>query len=86
VKARPPALVRQAEPRPHTVVLELGESPDLDVQAVDTLGELADALARDGIQLQLASVRALALRMLERAGVAERVTIASTVDAAVRAP
>jgi sulfate permease, SulP family len=29
------ALARQTDPRPHTVVLDLGQSPDLDVETLD---------------------------------------------------
>ncbi len=46
----------------------------------DTLGELVDALAADGIELRLANVRAPALAILRRAGIADRVRIAPSLD------
>jgi high affinity sulfate transporter 1 len=72
-----------AEPRPRAVVLDLAETTELDVQTADTLGELAAALHADGIELRLAEVRAPALALLRRAGVAERVRIEPTLDRAV---
>lgn len=82
VKERVRAEVGAADPRPRTVVLDLGESPDLDIDTVDALGELADALARDGIELRLAAVRSAAAEVLRRAGVDRRVRVAPTIDAA----
>ena len=78
------AAVHQAEPRPHAVVLDLAESPDLDVETLDTLAELADMLAAEGFELRLAAVRAPALELLRRSGLAARVRIDPTLDAAVR--
>jgi len=80
------ALVSKADPPPRAVVLELSESPDLDVETLDALGELRDELARQGIELRLASVRAPAAALLESAGVADGVRIASSLDAAVAGP
>ena len=45
--------------------------------------ELADQLQRAGVELRLASVRAKALGMLRRSGLAARLEIAPTVDAAL---
>lgn len=84
VKERLLEQVRQAEPRPTTVVLELSESPELDVATADILAELADALARDGIELRLAAVRAQALELLRRSGLADRLRIEPTIEAAIR--
>jgi STAS domain len=64
-------------------VLELSESPDLDVQTVDMLEELIDELATDQIELRLASVRAPAIAVLERAGLTERLTLVATIDEGV---
>jgi high affinity sulfate transporter 1 len=82
VKERVLAEVAAAEPAPRVVVLDLSASGELDVQDVDTLAELADALARDGIELRLASVRAAAAEMLRRAGLDRRARVAPTIDAA----
>ena len=53
---------------------------------MDALVELADALAGDGIELRLAEVRAPALEVLRLSGLAGRVAIVPTLDAAVRDP
>jgi hypothetical protein len=59
-------------------------SIELDLQTADALGELADALRRDGIELRLAAVHAPALEVLTRSGVAQRVRIEAALDDAVR--
>ena len=59
-----------AEPRPSRVVLDMSASTDIDLQSADTLGELADALRGQGIDLVLAGTRAPARGVLERSGVA----------------
>ena len=82
VKERVLALAATGEA--HTLVLDLGVNTDLDIQAADALGELADELRRHGIELRLAQVREPALEVLERAGVTERVRVEATLDAAVR--
>jgi sulfate permease, SulP family len=69
----------------HTLVLDLGTNTDLDIQAADAVGELADELRRHGVELRLAQVREPALLMLERVGVTERVRVERTLDAAVEA-
>jgi sulfate permease, SulP family len=72
------------EPRPTAVVLTLAETTELDVQTADTLGELVDALEKDGIPLVLVDVRAPVLDVLRRAGLTERIRIEPTLDEAVR--
>jgi hypothetical protein len=54
------------------------------MQTADALGELADALRRDGIELRLALVRSPALEVLTRSELSERLQIEPTLDAAVR--
>jgi sulfate permease, SulP family len=83
VKDRVLALVHDAGERPRAVVLELSQA-DIDLETLDMLGELADALAAERVELRLAGVRAVARPLLERSGVVERVTIEPTLDAAVR--
>jgi sulfate permease, SulP family len=85
VKERLLDLVGRAEPKPEAVVLEPAESPDLDVESLDMLRELADAVAAQGVELRLASVRAPALELLRRSGLADRLRVEATVDAAVAA-
>lgn len=61
-------------------MLELSESPDLDLQTLDILGELADALTAEGVELRLASVRAPVLELLRRSGLLSRVRVEPTLD------
>ena len=62
------ALALVAESEPHTVVLDLGVNTDLDIQAADAIGELADELRRHDIEVRLAEVRAArALQVLAAA-------------------
>ena len=82
VKERLLDLVRQSGSI-QAVVLELAESPDLDLSTVDALAELSTTLAKEGIELRLVSVREPALHMLRRAGLADQVTIVPTLDAAL---
>ena len=83
VKERVLALVAERSPR--AVILDLSGSTELDIQTADMLDELAAALHRDGIELCLAEVRAPALEILARSGVAERVRVEATLDAAYEA-
>jgi sulfate permease, SulP family len=83
VKERLLDLVQGAERRPEALVLELAESADLDVESLDALAELAGELAAEGIELRLAAVRAPAVELLRRSGLADRVRITPTVDAAI---
>ena len=86
MKERVVDLVAQAEARPRAVVLDLSGNTELDVQTADTLAELSEALARNGVELRLAAVRAPALALLERAGLTGRIPILPTLDAAVSGP
>lgn len=83
VKERLLDLVHAAEPRPGALVLDLAESPDLDVETLDMLAELADALAADGVELRLAAVRSRAVELLRRRGLVSRIPVEPTLDAAV---
>jgi SulP family sulfate permease len=67
-------LVRSAEPPPETVVIQLYQG-DVDVESLDMLAELNDALAAEGVELRLTRVRPAVLRLLRRSGLAERVQI-----------
>jgi sulfate permease, SulP family len=83
VRERILALVAAADPPPAVVVLDLGASADLDVETLDALDALAHALTAQGIELRLAAVHAPAAELLRRAGLADRVRVEPTVDAAV---
>ena len=82
VKERVLALTAAA-PEARVVVLDLVQSTELDLQSADALGELADALHEDGRELRLALVRAPALEVLERSGVAAKARVELTLDAAL---
>ena len=82
VKERVLALAA-ATPDARVVVLDLVQSTELDIQTADALGELADALAKDGRELRLALVRAPARDVLERSGVAAKARVEPTLDAAL---
>jgi sulfate permease, SulP family len=79
-------MLAEAAPRPPAVVLDLSGNTELDLQTVDTLAELSETLARDGVELRLAAVRAPALELLERAGLTGRIPILPTLDAALSEP
>jgi MFS superfamily sulfate permease-like transporter len=76
------ALVRDAGERPGALVLELDQS-DIDVETLDVLAELNEALAAESVELRLASVRVPVVELLRRSGLTERVRIEPTLDAAV---
>ena len=72
-----------ADPKPRTLILDLAGNHDLDVETLDTLGELEDALAADSIELRLGGVPASALPLLQRSGLVSRLRVEPTLDAAV---
>jgi MFS superfamily sulfate permease-like transporter len=76
------AAIVTAPERPRVVVLDLSETPDLDVDTLDGLAELAETLAADGIEFRLAAVRGRALELLRRSGLADGLRIEPTLDAA----
>jgi hypothetical protein len=47
------------------------------------IGELIDELATDQIELRLASARAPAIALLERAGLTKRIKLVATIDEGV---
>lgn len=65
------------------VLLDVERSAQLDVQSVDALAELARQLGDLGIEPRLAVVGESVTAILERAGVAEAVTVWPTIGAAV---
>ena len=64
--------VRDAAPRPRRVVLELSQSPRLDLPSVNMLGELEEQLRTLGAELRLAEVHGQAHERLLAEGVADR--------------
>jgi sulfate permease, SulP family len=82
VKERLLEIARATRPTPRVLVLDLSASADLDVETLDTLVELINSLAKQGIELRLASVRAPALKLLRKAAITAPVE--PTLDAAVR--
>jgi sulfate permease, SulP family len=59
------------DPRPATVVLDLGYTPELDVGSIDDLVSLHRELAEDDIGLALGNVHADVHEMLRRSGLTE---------------
>ena len=84
VKKRLVESVYAAQPKPAALVLDLARNDEIDVQALDMLGDLADELASRGVELRLAGVHVRVLELLRRSGLAARVHIEPTLDAAVR--
>jgi SulP family sulfate permease len=84
-------LVRAAEPRPSTVILDISATADLDVATIDMLNELLDELRRLSIQLVLAQVRGTVRDRMRRTGLMEVVgedrvfqSVSTAVEAATR--
>jgi high affinity sulfate transporter 1 len=65
--------VRATSPRPRAVLLDLEATSEIDLPTNDMLGELAEDLEAEGIELHLARVRAPVRRLLTESGVAARV-------------
>lgn len=83
VRERIVEIVTAAEPRPSAVVLDLALTVDLDVQSLDSIGDLSRQLRAIGVTLWLAEVREPAAVVLRRGGLADEIPTAATVDAAV---
>jgi sulfate permease, SulP family len=83
VKERLLALVRTTRPEPRALVLDLAATADIDVESIDTLGELAGSLAKTGVELVLVNVHMPVEELLRRGRVTEQVRIAPDVDAAL---
>ena len=77
-------IVRDSDVPPGALVLDLAANHDLDLETCDVLGELADALTADGVELRLAAVHAPVLALLRRGGLADRIRVEPTLDAATR--
>jgi high affinity sulfate transporter 1 len=65
--------VRAASPRPRAVLLDLEATSEIDIPTNDMLGELAEDLGAEGVELRLARVRAPVRRLLTASGVAARI-------------
>ncbi len=79
VKQRLLDLVAASTPCP-MLVLDLGHSDDIDVQSIDSLGELAAELSDAGTQLALGNMHAQTEKMLRRAGLLSQIRISRTLD------
>jgi MFS superfamily sulfate permease-like transporter len=82
VQERVLALVRATDPRPTAVVLDLTESMSLDIESLDMLADLAGRLGMQGVELRLGGVHAPALELLRRTGLAGRIRVEPTLEAA----
>lgn len=67
------SLASESEPPLKTVLLDLEETNELDVPAVDMLHELNEEFARRGIHLELSNVHGEVRDLLERSGVAAEI-------------
>ncbi|HEV8191991.1 MAG TPA: SulP family inorganic anion transporter, partial [Ktedonobacterales bacterium] len=82
------ALIHQASPPPHMVLLDLETSSALDTSSADMLAELAQDLRAEGIELALARVRTPVRGMLQRTGFTDAIgndRIYASVEAGVEA-
>jgi sulfate permease, SulP family len=75
--------VEAAEPKPTAVVLDLSRNDEIDIGTIDMLHELAGALGRQGIELRLAHVHEPVHELLRLDGIADRVRVEPTLDAAL---
>lgn len=64
--------VAEVQPRPTVVMLDLALTPEVDVPVVETLEDLHQRLASEGIELWLAYLQPAARDLLDRAGTLER--------------
>lgn len=76
-------LDRVEDDRPTRVVLDLGMTRDLDVETLDTLAELHQALRKQQVELVFANVGVQTAEMLKRAGLDRDIRIAPTFDGAI---
>jgi len=67
------AEVRAASPRPRAVLLDLEATSETDLPTNDMLGELAEDLEAEGVELRLARVRAPVRQLLTASGVAAQI-------------
>jgi high affinity sulfate transporter 1 len=65
--------LRQADPPPRVVVIDLQMSADLDIKGLDALTQIADELSERGVELRLANVHAPVQDMLRRGGLATKI-------------
>ena len=76
--------LRDAQPPPQIVVLDLQMSSDLDIRGLDTLRKIADDLSDQGIELRLANVHGQIHEMLHRGALATTIGIQLDLNDAVR--
>jgi len=93
VETRILLMVEAADPRPRTVVLDIGATNDLDVTTADMLLELLRALAGLGVSLSLAQAKGRVRDRMRHNGLMDAIdedhvflTVPIAVDAATREP
>lgn len=69
------ALVQASTPRPHSLLLDLEESGELDVPGVDMLHELHEELDREGIALLLVRVHHPVRDIFDRSGLTGQIGV-----------
>jgi MFS superfamily sulfate permease-like transporter len=83
VETRLLELVASADPKAEALVLDVSATTDLDVQSADMLAEVAERLAKDGVELRLVDVRAPALDRLRRRGLVPGLRVDASIDDAL---
>ena len=67
------AMVREAQPPPEAVVLDLSATADLDIATIDMFGELIAFLRDRGVALRLAQVRGTVRDRMRRSGLMDSI-------------
>jgi SulP family sulfate permease len=81
------ALVKESQPHPHTVLLDMVNNYNLDITSTEMLETLVEEFRKDGIEVALAEVHEPVKRMARHSGLMEKIGenhIFPSVDAAVQ--
>jgi MFS superfamily sulfate permease-like transporter len=66
-------MARSSDRPPHTMIVDLDETDELDITSSEALDKLVDGLAQRDVRLGMAHVHAAALDMMRRSGILEKV-------------
>ncbi len=61
-------MAESSDPRPHTLILDLDETDELDITSSEALGKLLDGLEKRGVRVGIAHVHAGTADMMRRSG------------------
>ncbi len=81
------ALLKESQPRPHTVLIDMVNNYNLDITSAEMLENLVDEFHKGGIEVALAEVREPVKHMARHSGLMEKIGenhIYPSVDAAVQ--